>query len=125
MNLPSVKRISACILIVSAMTTFGVAGEKVVPLDGRRPNAAARNDALTVKEYQVPKDYLKLAGMENAPDKFGMESGKLFTDGPTALFMPSRSVIVAKATKEGHRAIASHVCEVWKKYRDASGKKQR
>jgi hypothetical protein len=91
---------------------FCVAGDKVVPLESGRPNDAARNDALTVKEYQVPKDYLKLAGLQNPANKiaeWGMESGKPFESGPTAVFIPSRNVIIARTTKEGHRAVAAHV----------------
>ena len=34
------------------------------------------------------------------------------------LFLQSSNVIIARQDKEGHRKIADHVREVWKKYRD-------
>jgi hypothetical protein len=114
------------ILAGTLITMSCLAGNQVISLDSPPADSSPRNDVLTVKEYKVPKGYLKIAGIENVPDKigsWGMESGKAFTDQPSAVFIPSRGVIIARTTAGGHRVVAAHVRDVWKQYRESTPKK--
>ena len=82
-----------------------------------------RKDVLIDKKFKVPGKYLVVPGLESAhveDSDWKIPSGISFATGPSVIFIPSKSIIIARTTKKGHRDIAAHVREAWREFRDSA-----